>query len=217
MKKILLFSLLAVLVLSGSSWANIIYQGSLNGGAGGGITATADWNSSSTTFEWKVEEVGTSNGFILWKYDYTFTVPKKNISHMIIEVSPDAGPSDFSAGLFDDYSATSQGNSNPGMPSAMKGLKFQPGTVTLTASFTTTRAPVWGDFYAKDGQSSGEWVTAWNTGFTNLDTDPLDAPANGSINHHILRPDTQQIVPIPGTVLLLGSGLAGLVLARRKK
>jgi len=65
----------------------ISYTGSLTG-QGGGIIGTQDWDSASTALSWTVKEVGTSGGFILWEYDYTFTVPNKGISHVIIEVSP---------------------------------------------------------------------------------------------------------------------------------
>jgi hypothetical protein len=210
MKRMLLVCLMIVLGISNSSWATS-YSGSLTGN-GGGIDATASWDSSSTVFSWTVDNT-TNAG--LWTYNYTFTVPKKDISHFIIEVSPTSVAGDFSAGIFDIYNATSQGKSNPNMPGEMTGLKFQPGNLTLSASFTTTRAPVWGDFYAKDGKD-GVDVTAWNTGFTSSDSDPLGAAANGSIDYHILRPDTTT-VPIPGTLALLMSGLAGIGgFARRK-
>lgn len=212
MKRIILAIFLCIgVMVAGTVPAMASFTGSLTVG-GGGITATGGWNSTSTVFSWTITQVGS-----LWQYDYTMTVPEKNISHFIVEVSPEAVAADFSAGIFDIYSSTSQGNSNPGMPEEMSGLKFQPGTLTLTASFTTARSPVWGDFYAKSGRDNGVWVTAWNAGFTVLD--PTDLPSNGSIGNHILRPDTATTVPpvpIPGAVWLLGSGLLGLLGLRRK-
>jgi hypothetical protein len=73
--------------------------------------------------------------------------------------------------------------------------------------FTSTRAPVWGDFYMKDGKEDMSDIYAYNTTFGT--DDPLDPPSNGSINYKILRPDTYTtIIPEPGTLLLLGSALA---------
>ena len=91
------------------------------------------------------------------------------------------------------------------------------GSRTSTATLVTDRAPVWGDFYAKDGGGNAEdAVAAWNTGF--LDADPLDLPADGSINNHVLVPDTYTTpVPEPGTLLLVGTGLTSAGVWSRKR
>ncbi|HZK14520.1 MAG TPA: hypothetical protein VFC55_08360, partial [Desulfobaccales bacterium] len=60
------------------------------------------------------------------------------------------------------------------------------------------RLPVWGDFYAKGSKG----VYAYNTGFG---TDPGLLTAD--FNPWILVPETKTVVPLPGSVLLLGSGL----------
>ncbi len=216
MKKSLIFLFVLTLVLGTVGTAKAItYTGSLTGN-GGGIIATDGWNSSSTVFSWEVMQVGA-----LWEYDYTLTVPTKGISHLIIEVSPDTTQNDFSAGEWGIYTS---GGSNPNMPEGMTGLKMNApastaGVLTLTFSFTSPRAPVWGDFYAKDGRDGQPpnqiWVTAWNAGFGNPDTDPTVGPSNGSIDFHILRPDTETTVPEPGILILLGMGITALGVASR--
>jgi hypothetical protein len=82
---------------------------------------------------------------------------------------------------------------------------------------------MWGDFYAKDGrqnQGSSE-VYAFNTGFglnwyqyEDWDSDPIFGGKGG----WILVPDTAEgaPVPIPSAMLLLGSGLFGLITLRRR-
>lgn len=221
MKKLIL-TCACLLGVAGSQVGNAVsYTGSLNGGVGGGLVTTDGWTSSSTSLSWTVQDIGTVGGFVLWQYDYTFTVPTKNISHFIIEVSPDAGANDFTyldgSGELGTYTS---GGSNPNMPSSVKGIKFGVNnSLSATVSFTTTRSPVWGDFYAKDGKDKGIEVTAWNSGFTSPDTDPIADPSSGSVDFHILRPDTKTTrVPDGGTTAcLLGLGMLGLsFLARRK-
>jgi hypothetical protein len=58
----------------------------------------------------------------------------------------------------------------------------------------------------KDGKTDQVDNAAWNTG--SLAADPLDLPANGSINNHVHVPDAYTTpVPEPGTLLLIGTGL----------
>jgi hypothetical protein len=213
-----------LLLLTGMNAEAITYTGNLTG-AGGGIIATADWNSPSTSFGWTVTSVGTAGGFILWQYDYTFSVPQKAISHLLLEVTDPSLRADYtfitgtpSVDSPKTFTPSGSSGDQPNMPGNLYGLKYEDTDLLLTFSFTTVRSPVWGDFYAKDGTSSGIKVTAWNAGF--LAADPLVLPHDGSQDGHILRPDggttVPPPVPIPAAFWLLGSGLIGLIGIRRK-
>ena len=152
-------------------------------------------------------------------YQYRFSYPQKDISHFIVAISPDVTERDFwgangapiSIATYDPSNP-----SNPGLPSAFFGLKLDYEGNYFT--FNSSRAPVWGDFYIKDGIFDGDDVYAYNTTFGL--PDPTDDPADGSINNKILRPDTHtDMIPEPSSMLLLGSalGMAGVIRRFRRK
>ncbi len=173
----------------------------------------SDW-AGGVTIGWVVSQ----NPNLSWHYKYTLTVTGKNISHFIIEVSPDfqyadvlnfSGPGTYSVGLFTPEP------SNPSMPENLYGIKFTPGdTLSATVEFDSWRIPVWGDFYGRCGGKVGDLNRAYNLGFSSPDTDPALAPHDGTEDNHILRPDSV-VVPEPGTAgLLVALGTVGLALKR---
>jgi hypothetical protein len=210
MKKLLLTTLtLGVLVFaSQSAMALMSFTGSLS--TPSGIIATVPWSTEGMIVNWHVYQ----NADLTWQYEYTFrnyagSAPSKAISHYILEISPNAYREDFWGGSgslsIDTYSSANP--SNPGMPSSMYGLKIDAGGSPDFFYFTSTRGPVWGDFYMKDGKQNQSDIYAYNAGFGTAD--PLDAPSNGSIGNKILRPDTySNVIPEPSTLLLFGSALA---------
>jgi hypothetical protein len=157
-------------------------------------------------------------------------------SHLIIEFSLDTDTSNYwnvtldgediyDISQLDLYSSANP--SNPLMPGEMWGLKLNtPNDFegSFSYQFYSDRAPVWGDFYVKDGKESQVDVVAWNVDF--LEADPLAPPQDGLLpdgaggfHYKILRPNGPSYgeVPEPTTLMLFGMGVMGLGLWRRRR
>ena len=157
-----------------------------------GIEATANWNNSGTWLSWEITQLDAN----LWHYEYVWHTDGRDLSHIIIELTEGAVESDFSnwqfeySGLEDEgplfgWFTPDQGNSNPGMPGPIYGVKLnlESDTPVFGFSFDTWRPPVWGDFYAKDGRLGGADVYAYNLGFALADAN--DGLHIGVPNGHI--------------------------------
>ena len=224
MKKILILLFALTLVLG---TLEIVRADSFSGaiiGATGTLIGTDGW--SDAQLGWTVNN--TSNpGF--WTYEYDFVVYKhdqlKELSHIIFEVSPSFGPADLNRILttpsFELRSDTTppkttwgpSDSGNPSMPGSIPGLKFGAPTPTGDGSYflyeikiVTTRGPMWGDFYAKDGTSTGVDVVAWNKQFLFGTNAVID---NGNAGGWVLVPDTAT-VPEPGILILLGIAMSAI-------
>ena len=195
------------------------------------------WITYTIGIFWTVTDTDNTYATHPWKYTYTFghDGSQAGISHVIIETSPTFNASSMVGLTGASFSALGlqfSNGGNPNMPEYIYGLKVDPLTspeMSMTFSFYSDRAPVWGDFYARCGGKLGGINYAYNynntdgveNGFLNPDAittniddiDPLAAATNGSLNFHILRPDS--VVPEPATLSLMS--LAGVALLRRRK
>ena len=191
-----------------------------------GVVAADGWAAASGGFMlgWNISNVAG-----IWNYSYQIrnadgTVPTEpNLSHIILEVSSIINDDNLARYLWDfnvspasgDPQGYTTGGSNPNMPAAgIYGIKFDnPDNVEpylgYNISFKSTQAPIWGDFYAKDGKHDAVWATAWNTGFG---TDPTSTTT--SFVDWIPTPDTVQ-VPEPGILILLGLAMSAVGIASR--
>ncbi len=192
-----------------------------------GFLVTDEPNGVAATYQWRSDySAATNDGFkIAWTitqtanvsfpvhYRYEITNASggdllKDLSHIIIQVSGNFTCDDISPGATPHtYVSSGNSGSNPNMPAPVFGIKFTPTTDAEKAQFViefdSTRGPVLGNFYAKDGNAGP--VTAWNTG--------LSDPENGMF---IMRPDGKfsPAIPLPGA-LWAGLGLMSMVALRR--
>ena len=220
--RLLSTAVLLVLLVYGPALGDVSYSGSLTT-YDGGIGGQEYWvDPGPTTIEWFIEWQESANA---WHYSYTFSVPRYAISHMIIEVSDDFKLDDIwnvdgqhTEISLDTYTEL---KGNPGMPGFIYGIKLdnfdfgEEEGLVANLSFHTRRNPVWADFYAKCGGGSVQ-NAAWNMGLTDFeDDDPQVPPRDGSVNNHILAPNSY--IPEPATTVLFGLGLAGLIGARYRR
>jgi hypothetical protein len=214
MNKVRILCVVLAVVGAGSiSMAGPTLSGSLSSGSGitGLYPSSNPWldGSSASTLSWWV----TDNDNGTFTYKYILSVTQKEISHMIIEVSPTFTSDNIrqilqGSGSVGEYG--DEGKSNPGIPGLLYGIKTASGGLSYTLEFISNRIPVWGDFYAKDGKDGGKDVAIWNSGFGNPDSD------DSSIGH-ILVPDTiPPIVPVPGAMVLGSLGMVCVGFLRRK-
>jgi len=229
-------SLFAVAVVAAAPTQAAVFTGSLStdGGANGLLVpyTNSSWD-SGTRLAWSVN---TAYAPGLVKYVYTLRVLAgcaAGISHMTFELTGQPDP--FTANDLAPGSTPvckmeiGPRPVNPGSPHQPSGLgnavKYDPShgdeeeeeedslgltrsvrynTATLT--LITTRLPMWGDFYAKGGDSNEVWNAGFGTAAQEADPsstyfDPTDTAASGSIRNHVLVPNRHEVETMPFRVI----------------
>jgi hypothetical protein len=200
------------------------WTGSLNGGTGGGIIGTDVYNSSSTTMNWSVIYDSTTQKY---SYDYIFAVVGvgKKIQHILLETTPDI-PSDmkppvnewkgvgYAAGMTTDYSLYAKKISKSDITSTSTDFTWE-------YTFTSTHAPVWGDFFAEcDGVNTTNayaynknfdgyiWSTAYPGGKIAVPDGVLAYPKE-------VVPEASTLVGFGSALVMAGPGMIGWLRKRR--
>ncbi len=173
------------------------------------LSGSGDW--TLVTLGWNISQnVGNPS---LWDYNYTLTNTGSQLSHLVLE---------FSQSCANDPGCITNGNHNPDgprlyaatsppnfeLPASIYGVKFDGfGRSPNTFSFTSNRAPIYGDVYARDGGNG----YAFNAGITNH--------ASENIADFVARPNgppgSDSDVPESSAWVMMGIGLGALAVKLR--
>jgi len=226
MKKTMLFAAAAFLVASSAQavtltavspsnfslaiTAGVFGSGSNSGAVNGSLTAGIALNNAADPNSGVVVDPGASGAFSV--ADFTIT----GLSLGLLEIKNFAltvnNPGGGSAAGPNPYTVDIAGTAI----SVTSGLVILGGSTLF--DFSTSPINVVAPSPTNTTLDTGVAATTWTIPFTTLSTlATFGIPVNITISTNLVLSGDSVVVPEPGTVLLIGAGLAGLALAGRRK
>ncbi|GEM_PF-1447359 len=217
------FTLLFVSITNAVTACKVEYTDHYGGTLSSGNGIVSDSRNGNVSFSWDVRYYPE---YDLWVYNYNLSLTRNKIDYVAVEVSDNFTGNDlvFCSPIGGTTKTKNMGitdfdpdnSSYSGIPDEMHGMVFSPvNKYSYSFQIVTSRVPVWGDFFAK---LKNPKTFVYNLGFGDPDGDfDLYAVSDGSLNYHILRPDTVQkgeSVPEPNTIILI---ISAIIFSYRKK
>jgi hypothetical protein len=205
--------LLAVFATGMGAVPAFAFLGVLNGPGAFQVSGTWTTTATDAAFTWDI--VQDTSGF--YYYNYRLVIPEgaAPVDSFLIEIAPTLTAADFwgTTGhvVVGDFTPAEY----PNMPRAIHGIALLDISGNRASfDYKSYAAPVWGDFYVMSDETTPS--TAFNTGFTNPDSDPPDPPSDGTITFHLLRPGPSAPIPDASTILPACFGVLQLLAIRKK-